>query len=460
VTDQDLDTVMFQKVTDKLADIFPVDSSKQRLDSVHIHSNMRHMGRIRIISDTIHKFLVNLKRQHQEIFESLPKELVDTYLSEKALSCFSMVKPSDSQKKLDIVCRELFNLVQQMNAHPEVTDMSSFKLLQRVLKEQCTVKEAMDDQPAEVVVKPAKEISSDSLQNPSDPEAGYDGHKGQGYQAQIMETYVEKEPDEEQEKALRLITYVAVESACAHDVHALIPSLEAVKERDLLPVQVLADSLYGSDDNLNQAKEMGVEVISPAMGSYREDRIPLSDFIFTGQGEVAHCPQGQDPEKIRRKKDRFRVAFDSNHCALCPLVDRCPARPGKKHHYLGYDYKAFRLAQRRHQEETETFKNRYRYRSGVEGTISTLDRKTGIKHLRVRGFKAVRYCVNLKAAGINILRAAAFKIKEKARLLAQKAGQSRAYNPFWIVKEHVLENFDSPTLCWADDYYNFLKYAA
>jgi len=203
VTDQDLDTVMFQKVTDKLADIFPVDSSKQRLDSVHIHSNMRHMGRIRIISDTIHKFLVNLKRQHQEIFESLPKELVDTYLSEKALSCFSMVKPSDSQKKLDIVCRELFNLVQQMNAHPEVTDMSSFKLLQRVLKEQCTVKEAMDDQPAEVVVKPAKEISSDSLQNPSDPEAGYDGHKGQGYQAQIMETYVEKEPDEEQEKALR-----------------------------------------------------------------------------------------------------------------------------------------------------------------------------------------------------------------------------------------------------------------
>jgi len=460
VTDQDLDTVMFQKVTDKLADIFPVDSSKQRLDSVHIHSNMRHMGRIRIISDTIHKFLVNLKRQHQEIFESLPKELVDTYLSEKALSCFSMVKPSDSQKKLDIVCRELFNLVQQMNAHPEVTDMSSFKLLQRVLKEQCTVKEAMDDQPAEVVVKPAKEISSDSLQNPSDPEAGYDGHKGQGYQAQIMETYVEKEPDEEQEKALRLITYVAVESACAHDVHALIPSLEAVKERDLLPVQVLADSLYGSDDNLNQAKEMGVDVISPAMGSYREDRIPLSDFIFTGQGEVAHCPQGQDPEKIRRKKDRFRVAFDSNHCALCPLVDRCPARPGKKHHYLGYDYKAFRLAQRRHQEETATFKNRYRYRSGVEGTISTLDRKTGIKHLRVRGFKAVRYCVNLKAAGINILRAAAFKIKEKARLLAQKAGQSRAYNPFWIVKEHFLKYFWSPTLIWADHYCQTCKHAA
>ncbi len=66
---------------------------------------MRHLGRIRIISNTIHKFLVNLKRQHQDIFDGLPKELVDTYLSEKALSCFSMVKPSDSPKKLDLVCR-------------------------------------------------------------------------------------------------------------------------------------------------------------------------------------------------------------------------------------------------------------------------------------------------------------------------------------------------------------------
>ncbi len=457
VTDRELDTVMFQKATDKLADLFNVDTSKQRLDSVHIHSNMRHMGRIGIISKTIHKFLVNLKRQHKEIFDSLPKELVDTYLSEKALSCFSMVKPSESQKKLDIVCRELFSLVQQMNAHPEVTDMSSFQLLQRVLKEQCTIKEAVDDQLAEVMVKPAKEISSNSLQNPSDPEAGYDGHKGQGYQAQIMETYVEKETDEAQEKALSLITHVAVESACAHDVHAIIPALEAVQERDLLPEQVLADSLYGSEENLGQAKTMGVEVISPAMGSYPENHLPLSAFTFADQGEVEHCPQGQEPERVRRKKDRFRAAFDSKRCVLCPLVDQCPARPGKKHHYLAYEYKTFRLARRRQEQQTATFKNRYRYRSGVEGAISALDRRTGIKHLRVRGLKAVRYCANLKAAGINIFRAAAFKIKEKARLLAQKAGQSSIYDPFWVVKEQLSRIFGSPVFCWADDYYKIFN---
>lgn len=459
VTEQELDTVMFEKVTDKLADIFKVDPSKQRLDSVHIHSNMRHMGRIRIISNTIHKFLVNLKRQHPEIFESLPKELVDTYLSEKALSCFSMVKPSDSQKKLDLVCRELFNLIQQMNAHSEVRDMSSFKLLQRVLKEQCTIKEAVDDQPAEVGIKPAKEISSNSLQNPSDPDAGYDGHKGQGYQVQIMETYVEHESEEEQEKALRLITYVHVESADAHDVHAVMPALKAVEERDLKPEQLLADSAYGSEDNLEKAEGMGVKVIAPAMGSYHKG-IPLSAFTFSSQGDVLSCPQGQVPLKNRRNQNRHRAAFDSKPCLSCTIIDQCPVHQGKKYHYLRYDHKTFHLAQRRQKEQTADFKNTYRYRSGVEGTISTVDRKTRIKYLRVRGLKAVRFCVNLKAAGINILRAATFKIKEKARLLGQKAGQSSPYNPFLVFKEHFMKNISSPAVCWADDYYQIFSYAA
>ncbi len=216
-----------------------------------------------------------------------------------------------------------------MEAHPVVQDMSSFKLLQRVLKEQCTLKEASDGQPAEVLIKPAKEIPSDSLQNPSDPDAGYDGHKGQGYQVQIMETYIEHESEEEQGKALRLITYVQVESADAHDVHAVMPALKAVEERDLKPEQLLADSAYGSEDNLEKAEGMGVKVIAPAMGSYQKG-LPLSAFNFSSPGEVLSCPQGQAPLRNRRNKNRHRAAFDSKQCLSCPLIDQCPVHQGKK----------------------------------------------------------------------------------------------------------------------------------
>jgi hypothetical protein len=117
----------------------------------------------------------------------------------------------------------------------------------------------------DVAVKPAKEVASDSLQNPSDPDATYDGHKGQGYQVQVMETYCNTENREVREKTLNLITHIELEIACKSDVHALIPAIECTEGRGLAPDEILADSLYGSDENLWMAKEMGVEVVSPTM---------------------------------------------------------------------------------------------------------------------------------------------------------------------------------------------------
>jgi hypothetical protein len=52
---------------------------------------------------------------------------------------------------------------------------------------------------------------------------------------------------------------------CKSDVHALIPAIECTEGRGLAPDEILADSLYGSDENLWMAKEMGVEVVSPTM---------------------------------------------------------------------------------------------------------------------------------------------------------------------------------------------------
>ena len=41
--------------------------------------------------------------------------------------------------------------------------------------------------------------------------------------------------------------------------------------------------------------------------------------------------------------------------------------------------------------------------------MNEYDRRTGVKHLRVRGIKAVRFCATLKALGVNILRATAVR---------------------------------------------------
>jgi len=57
--------------------------------------------------------------------------------------------------------------------------------------------------------------------------------------------------------------------------------------------------------------------------------------------------------------------------------------------------------------------NNYRHRAGIEGTNSFAKRRTGLEELRVRGKTPVSFAVTIKLTGINILRASAFKNRQK-----------------------------------------------
>lgn len=386
---------------------------------------MRSLGRIRIFAVTIRNpDKSGLKRHHKRFFKTIDERFIDRYLKKDASSCFSMVKPSEATKTLEMVSSDLFELVQIFKDNTEIISMNPDKSgMERVLKEQCIITDT--DNGKEVTLKKPKDISSDSLQNPSDPDAAYDGHKGQGYQVQLMETYTEKEKktneesedesenvqenDQDAVPALNLITHVNVQSACESDTNALIPTIESADERGLAPDELLADSLYGSNDNCETAKRLGTEVIAPTMGSQKEDVIALSDFTFSEKGKVISCPEGHAPVSTKHKKNRHIAAFKIGHCSTCPKRDKCPVKAGKKYYYLRYQDKVWRIAMRRAYEKTNKFKDKYRWRAGVEATMSEYDRKTGVKNLRVRGMEAVRFCATLKAVGINIFRATAVR---------------------------------------------------
>lgn len=437
--DHNLDAAVFNRVTAKLAEVFGVDARKQRLDSVHIKSNMARLGRIGILVKTMAKFLSNLRRRHRESFDALGGEWADKYLSRRGLSCFSMVKPSESERKLGEVAQDLFALAMRFSGDKEIAGMSSFHLLLRVLGEQCEVTRSEAGEPLGCAVRPPKEVSPSSLQNPSDPEAGYDGHKGQGYQVQVMETFSEEKDREKKARELDLITHVAVESADKHDAHALLPAIASAGARGLGPEEALADSLYGGDDNVGAARKLGVEVVSPAMsgGRKKEKKLGLEDFTFSEDGEALRCPAGHAPveTKSNREKERRSAGFDAGKCGSCPRAADCPAKPGKPHRHLQYSDKEARLARRRAWERTEEFKGRYRMRAGVEATMSQLDRRTNLKRLRVRGLKAVRMCAVLKAAGVNIFRAVAVRTARQAGNPAPGGSLSTVWRPVLAFRE-------------------------
>lgn len=426
-----LEQTLFDNVTDALTKLFELDPSKQRLDSVHIFSNMAHLGRIRLFVRTIRTFLVNLKRHHADLYQALGD--VAVRYEEKHDGRFA-VKPTESARTLQEVGDDCFALVERFKDHPAVSAMASYKLLVRLFGEQCVV-ETAEDQTA-VVIKPNKDVPSDSLQNPSDPDAGYCGHKGKGYQMQVQETY---SPEKSQPN---LITHVKVEAAHESDAQALIPAIKETAKRELAPQELLADSLYGSDENVEKAKELGVELVSPTMGTQTQST-SLADFLFSDSEDIISCPEGQKPQRIKTGKQGGKIVhFSKGVCDLCPRQSDCPVKRVKKSASLHYDAKALRLAKRRAKEKTEEFREVYRFRAGAEGTMSDLDRMTGLKHLRVRGMPQVRLAAVLKATGLNILRAVAFKNRLQRQKNAKRCSDASKNRLFSAVKALLRRVYD------------------
>ena len=173
------------------------------------------------------------------------------------------------------------------------------------------------------------------------------------------------------------------------------------------------------------------------MGSVKETSLTLNEFALSDKKEITACPKGLAPIQIKKTDGARTAVFSRETCSGCAILCNCPVKPGKRYHYFRYDDKALRLAQRRAREKTPEFKEKYRFRSGAEATMSALARRTGIKRLRVRGLEAVSFAATLKATGLNILRAAAFKIREKRRKEAERRNTPSFLDLILAFKEQI-----------------------
>ena len=72
--------------------------------------------------------------------------------------------------------------------------------------------------------------------------------------------------------------------------------------------------------------------------------------------------------------------------------------------------------------------------------MSEFDRRTGVKRLRVRGLKTVRFCATLKAIGINIFRATAVRMAINFSKGVPRTVESELYHVYFIFKERFYSN--------------------
>ena len=400
--ENDIAKTIMSKVTATLVKSLDIKIDQQRLDSTHIFSDMASFGRTRLMGVAIKRFLTQLKRHNVSDYESLVISLGQRYAPGVNQLFADTQKDSESRRLLrEQVAEDMHFLLRRFADTPEQAHRDSYKAMERIFYEQCQVHED------KVSVK--EKTGGNIMQNPSDPGATYDGHKGSGYQVQIAETC---HPENE----VQLITTALPQTAAEPDNEAVEPVLDELEQTAMLPEQLLGDTLYCSDENVQKAQQRGVELVGPVSGSekVKEDasykRLTIDDFNIDEQTEeIKCCPAGHRPQSSvhNSQTGKTKTVMSPSACRRCAFVDECPVTQHGEGYRLEHTAKQRRLAGRRREEATDVFRERYRVRAGIEGTHSGLKRRTGLGQLRVRGRPAVFHAIYLKITGWNILRAAA-----------------------------------------------------
>jgi len=398
--EDDLAKMIMSDVTVKLVDLLGIKIDKQRLDSTHIFSDMASFGRTRMMGVTIKRFLTRVKRRNPEDYHTLSEPLQHRYVSSVHQLFGDVGKDKESRRLLrQQVAEDMYYLVRHFAELPDYAGINTYKIMERIFYEQCQVHEDK----VSVKAKTGGKVT----QNPSDPEATYDGHKGPGYQAQIAETC---NPENE----AQLITCAIPQTAIEPDANAVEAVLHDLQTNNLTPDSMLVDTSYAGDENVRFAQAQGVELVGPVpSGSSKTktdeyERLNVDDFDIDEQSEeVVCCPAGHKSQSSEHNHQtgKTKTVMPASACRQCEWFEQCPVKKIKGQYQLEHTAKQRRLAGRRREQDTEVFRERYKTRGGIEGTNSGLKRKTGLGQLRVRGRPAVFQAIYLKIAGWNILRA-------------------------------------------------------
>lgn len=356
--------VAFRRVTDELIKKLGVDVGRQRLDSTHILSNIAIRGRLGLFVDVIRLFLRTVEKADKKAYETIPERLRERYREEAR---YDDARKGEGPRRLGVAARDVWRLVDRFEDHEALSKTEPFKLLERLLEEQCDMtlepeEPTKDDDDhgeggACTVVKEAKDVESSSLQSAHDPEVTYSGKKGKGYESQVSETCV---PTND----VQLITEVQVTRSSESDQKATVPVVEALVEANLKPQELVTDTAFSGGENAAALAEVGVNLLAPAAPTGKP--IPGREY----------------PE---------------------PAAE-CPKEEARAVEWL------------RQQEASPRFKERYKIRAGIESTNAELKGPHGMKKLRVRGEERVKLSVYFKALALNVKRAVrAWLARDQAR---------------------------------------------
>jgi hypothetical protein len=194
-----------------------------------------------------------------------------------------------------------------------------------------------------------------------------------------------------------------------------MPIHHALAEQELLPAEHLMDAGYACAAHILDCRtEHQVRLVTPVRGDHSHQArahngYQRDAFAIDFDTKQATCPQGAVStmwnEARYHGEDVVVVTFPASTCIPCPARAQCTTSKQRRRQLTlrpRHLHEALRDA--RAEQTTQAWKDRYRHRAGIEGTISQATHLTGIRTARYAGIGKVHLEHTFAAVALNLVR--------------------------------------------------------
>ena len=387
-TGEDLLHQCFVEMADGLRKYMEISPTIKRMDSMMIESNIRKMGRLELLYTCLSNLVKELHRDGKiELLEGLEHYADPNDRNRMVYHDQDIPQSERLQKVIDDACTLL------PKCREEYADSEDYQLLERAIQEQTK----KDDNGHNIPKSKGDGMKSDSLQNPSDPDATYRkkaGEEHRGYAANITETV---------DVNGSVVTDYQYDVNTRSDVDFLQESIEKAEATDDVTA-IIADGAYASEDLAEQAAEKNIGLITTGLRGRKPRQILMQFSLSEDRHTVLQCPEGHVPKSSSYilRSDSIRVSFPRCCCEKCPHQQECNAKIKERTALVILSLGALAHTEEAiRRKDDETMKLIGRIRNGVETIPSILRRKYHVDDMPVRGKLKTKVFFGFKMFALN-----------------------------------------------------------
>jgi len=385
---------------------------RQRSDSTHVLSAVRDLNRLEMVGETLRHALNAISSVNPDwTRQQVPLDWYKKY--PVRFEAYRLPKSDTERAELGAAIGadgyKLLEIMYSADTPEEIRDQEAVEILRRVWVQQYYVKDER------VYWRESGNLPPGALliRSPYDPEARYSQKRQTGwigYKVHLTETCDEKLP--------ALITNVETTPSTMPDISVTKKIHASLSAKKLLPREHFLDAGYIDADLIVTSQEShGVDLMGPVLlDTTWQGRtgagFEVACFRIDWKQQFVICPQEHKSQIWSESHDTYgnpaiHVRFVPEDCQQCSYRSNCTrSQSGPRALKLRAQKQHEALQQARIRQKTNEFKQLYKKRAGVEGTISQGTRTYGLRSSRYIGQAKTHLQNIISAVAMDLVRLA------------------------------------------------------